>query len=473
MKQVMLEYGDGMMQVEVPDTATIIRPGVDYTDPPEVDPWEATRRALSNPLGCEPLHKLVKKGSKVVIAFPDRVKGGNHERSHRRVAIPIILEELRKAGVEEKDIKLICAVGLHKKNTKQEMMSYLGKDLVEEFWPTRLVNHDAEDPEGVVHLGRDEMGNWVSVNRDIYEADLAIMIGHTLANPYGGYSGGYKMCVTGVTDWRSIASHHCPSTMHRDDFIPVNTEHSMMRKQFDSIGKAIERGMGKKFFVVDAVLGTNSQVLGVYAGLAEEVQKESWKLARKRTEVYLNIQDKFDVMVFGMPRTFHYGPGMGTNPILITQACGSQVARHFDVLRENGVVITTSICDGWFNDQWFPSYRTIYEKLQGMSDFAEAENLAEEIANNEEFRYKYRFAWGYHAFHGLSMVSMGTIALKRTSAVIVAGARAPGYARGMGLKPTNTFADALKEAEKYVGKNPRILVLPEALTKAAVHLKRA
>ncbi len=62
-----------------------------------------------------PISKLVKKGSKVVIIFPDRVKGGFQDTAHRKVSIPIILEECFKAGVEQKDVLLICSNGLHRK----------------------------------------------------------------------------------------------------------------------------------------------------------------------------------------------------------------------------------------------------------------------------------------------------------------------------------------------------------------------
>lgn len=472
MQEVLVEYGDAKMPIEVPDTAIIFQVGRDNVDPPEVDPYEATRQALANPLGMPPFSQMVKNGSKVVIAFPDRVKGGAHALAHRRVCIPIIVEELKKAGVEDKDIKLICAMGLHRKNTKEELYWYLGREIVDAFWPDRLIMHDAEDPDGIVEYGYDEMGNVVNVNRDVAEADLAIMIGHVQGNPYGGYSGGYKMCVTGVTTWRSIRCHHCPTTMHRDDFIPVNTENSLMRRQFDSIGQAIEKGMGKKFFCVDAVTGTNAQVLGVYAGAAKEVQEASWQLAERRTNVYLDIKDKFDIMVFGLPRTFHYGPGMGTNPILMLQAIGANLARNFDVFNDGGVIIAPSLCDGWFNDEWFPSYRKVFNKLQEVADFAEAVRFEDEIAHDPEYIYKYRYAYGYHPFHALSMVSMGGVALKHTSAIFIPGARKPGYARAMGCIPTNTFAEALKQAEKYVGKNPRLLVLPESFLKVSVHLKR-
>lgn len=470
-KQVLVEYGDTKIPIDVPETATVFDVSKDHQDPPEVDPFQATEQALDNPLGTAPLKQLARPGMKVVIAFPDRVKGGVHERTHRRVSIPIIVRKLREAGVNEHDITLLCANGLHRKNTKQELYWYLGREIVDAFWPDRLLMHDAEAPNGIVELGTDEFGDEVCVNKTVLDSDLAILVGHVQGNPYGGYSGGYKMCATGITSWRSIRAHHCPDTMHRPDFLPVNTTHSKMRRQFDAIGKAMEKGMGKKFFTVDAVLGTNSQVLGVYAGTTEEVQRESWKLAERRTDVYLDIREKFDIMVFGLPRSFHYGPGMGTNPILILQAIGAHLTRNFDVFNDGGVVIAPSICDGWFNDEWFPSYRKTYDRLQETADFAEVTRFEDEISNDPGYVYKYRYCYGYHPFHALSMVSMGAIALKHTSAIFIPGARNPGFARGMGCVPTGSFSDALKMAEKYVGRDPRVLVLPGAFTKVAVHLR--
>jgi nickel-dependent lactate racemase len=467
--EVLLDYGDELMPVQLPDSATVVRYGETYLDPPEVDPWEATRQALENPLGMPPFRELVQAGDKVVIAFPDRVKGGAHPRAHRRVSIPLILEALRGAGVALDDITLLCAMGLHRKNTLEELYWYLGREIVDAFWPDRLLMHDAEDPNMLVGLGSDDMGNAIVSNRLAIEADLTVLIGHVLGNPYGGYSGGYKMVATGITTWHSIRSHHCPATMHREDFLPASV-HSYMRRQFDSIGRATERGMGKRFFAVDAVLGTQAQVLQVYAGAIDEVQVASWPLAEKRTNVKLDTSEPFDVLVYGLPRTFHYGPGMGTNPIFMLQAIGAQLARCFGVFREGGVIIAPSACDGWFNEQWFPSYERAYEKLQETVDFADIFVYEDELAGDPDAIHRYRHHYAFHPAHPLSMISMGAIAHQRACAVFIPGARKPRYARGMGCIPTKTFEDALARAERYVGQKPRILALPEAFRQAGVHL---
>jgi hypothetical protein len=182
------------------------------------------------------------------------------------------------------------------------------------------------------------------------------------------------------------------------------------------------------------------------------------------------MTEPFDVLVYGLPRTFHYGPGMGTNPIFMLQAIGAQLARCAAVFREGGVIIAPSVCDGWFNESWFPSYERAYERLQETTDFADIFQFEDELAGDPDAIHKYRHNYAFHPAHPLSMVSMGAIAHQQASAVFIPGAHNPRYARGMGCIPTKTFEDALIRAERYVGKNPRILVMPEAFRHVGVHL---
>ena len=474
MKNVLLDYGDGKMQVELPESAAVVHYGQTYVDPPEVDPYAAIRHALEHPLGFPPLRELGGPAKKVVIGFPDRVKGGVHATCHRKVAIPLIVEELLKGGTKIEHITLLCCMGLHRKNTLEEWHWYLGKDIVDRFWPERLVNHDVEAPD-LCDFGTDEMGNRVQCNRLMAEADLPIVVGHCAGNPYGGYSGGYKMIVTGLSGWQSIASHHTPGTMHRKDWLGASTA-SHMRHQFASIGRAMEKGIGKKFFAVDAVLGQKSQVLDVKAGLIEEVENATWPLADRRTNIHLDMDEPADILVFGLPRNFHYGPGMGTNPILMSLAIGGQLARCWNAFREGGVIIAPSICDGWFNDHWFPSYEETYQALQKYctaAEFMKSED-AMQIVTRYEYRYQYSHHYSYHPFHAMSMISGGSATLLWTSAVFMVGSKAPGYARGMGFIPVSTYAEAFERAKNLVGdRNPKVLCTPECFTGGvAVHLYR-
>jgi nickel-dependent lactate racemase len=469
------EYGHGTMAAELPDNTDVFVPGETVPDPPaiaESEIVEKTRKAIENPIGMKSIPELVGPESKVTIIFPDRVKGGSHETAHRKVSIPILIEECVKAGVKKENLKFICSNGLHRKNRKDEIHTILGDDLFNEYWWTgQIVNHDSEDWDNLVDLGEDELGDHVIMTREVFESDLAIAVGHTLGNPYGGYSGGYKHVATGITHWRTIAAHHVPHVMHRDDFTPVSS-HSLMRKKFDAIGRHMEKKMGRKFFLCDGVLDTKGRQIAVFAGYGEELQPASWEIADKRTYVPW-AEKKYDVMVFGMPQSFHYGNGHGTNPILILQAIAANVIRHRRIMSDRCVIICSSTCNGWFHDEVFTGYRELYDVFQKdyHQTLPDVERHGEYFTENEEFIKRYRFDYGFHPYHCFSMVSCGQIAEDHCAAVYLVGAQEPGYARGMGMKTRATFEEALEDAKKkYVGPNPNILALPRTFKTAGVHL---
>jgi hypothetical protein len=322
-----------------------------------------------------------------------------------------------------------------------------------------------------VDLGREPVyGAQVIMNKEVRDADLAVLVGHTLGNPYGGYSGGYKHCATGITHWKCIGAHHVPSVMHRDDFVPVSAN-SLMRSKFDAIGAHMEAAMGRKFFVCDAVLDTAQRQIAVFSGAADAVQPLSWKEADKRTYVHW-AEKKYDVMVIGLPQAFHYGNGMGTNPILMMQAISAQIIRHKRVLSDNPVIICSSVCNGYFHDEEFPAYREVFDLFH--KDYAntlpDLERFGEYLSNKKEYVDKYRFNYGYHPFHAFSMISCAHLAEKHCAAVYIVGAQEPGYARAMGMKTRATFAEALADSRKFTGPEPNILALPRAFKTASVHL---
>ena len=77
--KVSFEYGQGMVDAVLPDSTDIFIPGETVPDPPcipEDKLEEETLKSIRNPMGMPPLTELAHKGSKVVIIFPDIVKGG-------------------------------------------------------------------------------------------------------------------------------------------------------------------------------------------------------------------------------------------------------------------------------------------------------------------------------------------------------------------------------------------------------------
>jgi hypothetical protein len=250
--------------------------------------------------------------------------------------------------------------------------------------------------------------------------------------------------------------------------VPAATQ-SRFRNQLTDIGEKIEEALKAPFFAVDAVLNSESHQTAVFAGSVKEVEQASWPEAAKRTEVNLE-GEKADVLVLGMPRSFHYGPGMGSNPILMLQAIGSSIVRNAGALKPDAVVICASVCDGWFNEEWFPPYREVYELFQRCARVDEMVRYEDDLAYRPEYIHKFRYGFGYHPFHAFSMLYMGGIALDYSRAIYLVGAKSPGFARGMGCIPVNTFDEAVKHAARHVGKSPRMLIVPE-LSKPQVHVR--
>lgn len=471
------EYGNGFMTANLPDSTDVFIPGETVDDPPCLpQDWDslysATLDSIRHPIGMEPLADLARGKKTVVIVIPDIVKGGNQPTSHRKVSICACLDELYSVGIQKENVLLLFSNGLHPRTPMNEAKTILGDELFNEFWYSgQITSHDSEDYDHLVDLGFTPQGDHVIMNKYVYDADVAILIGHTQGNPYGGYSGGYKHCATGISHWKSISAHHVPQVMHRPDFVPVSTN-SLMRDKFDQQGMWMEEKMGKKFFCCDAVLDTKSRQIEINSGYAKEMQPIAWKTADKRTYVHW-ADKKYDVVVFGMPTNFHYGNGMGTNPIQMMQALSAQVIRHKRVLSDHCVFIVPAICDGWFHEERWPYLKELYEMFQHdyMQTLPDMNRYGEYFATNEEYIRKYRFANAFHPFHGFSMMSCGHLAEQHTSAIYIVGAREPGIARSMGLKTRATVEEALEDAKrKYVGENPNILALPKTFTTAAVHL---
>ena len=161
MKVSGIDYGLGSpWEIEVPDSAMVVEgPNPDRIPRALENPAQAVRNAIRKPIGMKPLSELVTSSSKVTIAMNDWMGVGVH-------AVPVVLEELRTAGVEERNVRIVIAGGLHPKVTRSELiLSKVGRTLnppypspfhilspevVDRFWPTgwassRIRPHDAND----------------------------------------------------------------------------------------------------------------------------------------------------------------------------------------------------------------------------------------------------------------------------------------------------------------------------------------
>src|SRR4051794_504552 len=139
-----------------------------YPPPPLnglADVETAIAEALDSPLGMDPLGALLRPGMRLTIAFDDVSLPLPPMRTPdvRARVIEQVLERAYRAGVD--DIHLIAALAVHRRMTPDELRRAVGSRVFDEFFPERLYNHDAEDPDGIVRLGETERGEVVELSR--------------------------------------------------------------------------------------------------------------------------------------------------------------------------------------------------------------------------------------------------------------------------------------------------------------------
>ena len=157
----------------------------------------AIRYALNHPHDCDPLYAQLQPGMKVTIAIDDLSMPLPPMRTPdvRQTALEILLDLLHANGVD--DVHLIIAVSLHRRMTEWEIRRMVGPRVFKEFWPARLYNHDAEDPEGMVTIGETRHKEVLRLNRRAAESDLLIYLNYNFVP----MNGGHKSVAVGLCDY--------------------------------------------------------------------------------------------------------------------------------------------------------------------------------------------------------------------------------------------------------------------------------
>lgn len=165
-----------------------------------IDETEAVREALRNPIGAPPLERIVRPGETVAIVVNDITRLARTD-----LMLPPIVDALNAAGIPDRDILVVFALGTHRKQTPEEQRRIIGDAM---FRRLAVLDHDAFDPRELVTLGVTSFGNTVEINRRVWESDRIIITGEIIFHMIAGYSGGRKSLVPGVAGERTITFNH-------------------------------------------------------------------------------------------------------------------------------------------------------------------------------------------------------------------------------------------------------------------------
>jgi hypothetical protein len=420
----------------------------------------------------------------------------------RQTVLEIVLELLDANGVD--DVHLVIANSLHRRMTEAEMKRMVGTRIFNAFYPDRYYNHDAEDPDGMVHLGKTDHNEVLNINRRAVESDLLIYVNVNFVP----MNGGHKSVAVGLCDYESLRAHHEPQTI-RDSDSYMDPPRSALSTKFQRLGKLVDEHMNvfhietalnnRMFHSSTAFLGKNEdeftetdrlkfeamrwslsklpaaakrkmfhsipapyQLIACAAGKTEPVHAQ---VTQKNYEQYMvSVRGQSDIVICGVPFISPYNVNSPLNPLLV-QVMGlgyfHNCYRGKPVLRKGGVLILTHPCYDTFDHEQHPSYIEFFNRLlpETRDAMVLRHKYEEEFARNPSYIEMYRRGHAYHGAHPFFMWYWGENGRQHVGKVIVAGAENAHVPARLGWDRAESLTEAIAMARSFTGPSSSITMM--------------
>jgi lactate racemase len=494
--------GEDLLLEDLPIGTRVI-----YPKPPLeglVNPGAAIRYAINHPLEAEPLYAQLMPGMRVTIAVDDisLPLPPMATPDIRQTIIEILLELLDANGVD--DVHIIVANSLHRRLTAAEMKRMVGSKIFNAFYPDRYYNHDAEDPDGIVHLGKTEHNESVNINRRAVESDLLIYVNINLVP----MDGGHKSVTVGLCDYESLKPHHEPQTI-RDSDSYMDPARSVLNTKVERMGQIVARHMNvfhietalnnRMFASSTAFLAKNEdeftevdrlkfeamrwtlskmpaaakrklfhavpaqyQLVSCMAGKTEPVHKA---IIQKNFEQYfVSLRGQADVLICPVPFISPYNVNSILNPLLV-QVMGLGYFHNFyrgkPILRKGGVLILLHPCYDSFDHEHHPSYIEFFNRLlpETRDAMVLRHKYEEEFAKNPSYIEMYRRGNAYHGAHPFFMWYWGENGRQHVGKVIAAGAENAHVPARLGWERAESLTEAIAMAKSFTGPSASITMM--------------
>jgi hypothetical protein len=498
-----LFYGENFLVEDLPVGTRVIYPKRPLAGVP--NRRAAIRFALNHPEEMPPLHALLRPGMKVTIAVDDISLPLPPMRRPdiRETVLEIVCEMLADHGVD--DVHIIVATSLHRRMTEEEIRRMVGEKVFAAYWPERLYNHDACDPDGMVVLGKTRHGELVECNRRAAESDLCIYVNINLVP----MDGGHKSMGVGLCGYESLKAHHTPRTIvHSDSF--MDPAASALNSSVERIGRVVDQHV--KVFHIETVLNNRMfagpldflmkneddfteadrlkfeamkwtldrtpralrrevfmrtpaayDMIGCYAGATEPVHART--LEKCFQQYCVDVDGQADILISGIPYISPYNVNSrALNPILVqVMALGYfyHMYRKRPLLRDGGVLIVCHPCSDRFDATHHPSYIEFFNRLLPETrDAYELERkYQDEFAYNPSYVEMYRRGNAYHGAHPFYMWYWGQRGREKVGRVIVVGSDNTTVPALLGWERADTLAEAIAMGRSSMGRSAQITML--------------
>ena len=404
--KIELGFGDTTQILNVPDenlSEVLVPNDIEHT----MSAGEAVKNALEHPIGSARLRDIVKPGEKIAIITSDITRP-----MPTYAVMPFLLDELSSAGVSDKDITLVFALGSHRKHSDAEKIKLAGE---ETFRRIACVDGDTAD---CVHLGITSRGTPVDIVRCVAEADRRICLGNIEYHYFAGYSGGAKAIMPGVSTRDAIQSNH--RMMIEKEACAGNLDTNPLRQDIEEAAR-----MCGIDFILNVVLDEHKKIIYAVAGDSVKAHRQGCRFLD--TLYGKRIKQKADIVVVsqgGAPKDLN---------LYQTQKALDN-AKH--AVKDGGIIVLVGSCKEGLGEKVFEEW------MLG------AEKSADLIA-----RIKKEFKLGGHKAAAIALV------LEYADIYLVSDME-DAFVKKLFFTPFKTVQDAFNAALEKKGKNASVLVMP-------------
>ena len=218
--------------------------------------------AFDAPIGAPRLRELARGRRSPCVVIDDLTRPTPGRR-----LVPAVLEELRHAGIEARDVLLLAGVANHRPMTRPDLERKLGAEVLA---ACRVSNHFSWDH--CVRIGTTSRGTPVEINAEFLDADLRILVGSIIPHGGTGFSGGSKLLLPGIASIASAEAFHRGAAA-RGRYGVLLTE---ARLEADEAAR-----MARVDFLVNSVPNSRMGIAGLVTGDVVAAHRAGVEIARR------------------------------------------------------------------------------------------------------------------------------------------------------------------------------------------------
>jgi len=415
---IQLPYGRGTLPLDVPakNLLEIILPN-DIISPER--PEAIVKNALYGPLGTDLLSDIAGEGDRVAIVVDDHTRPCPTE-----ILLHPVLEELKKARVNDSDVIIIVASGTHTPPTFDVIKGIVGDKISRNYM---IISSDIVNGE-FINVGRSKRGNDIEILKNYTDADVKILLGDIEYHYFAGYGGTRKSILPGLASKNTIQNNHSMIFEKNSNagVLKGNPVHEEMNEAMHFAGCD---------FALNVVLNSSHNIVGAWAGRPESVMDAGVKLVDEMHK--RQVEKKADIIVVSADGYPH--------DIDLYQSIKA-LHNSIHVLKEKGVVIFVAECREGHGSQMYV-------------DWLKNHKNSKEV----EAALKKNFIMGAHkAYYHLA-------AIEKYPVIFVSTMNKNDVEDIFKFKHAQNLDEALKKGFGIAGKDAKVLVVPHGTTTLLVN----